>query len=139
MVIGRSANKDTTLPTGGGADGTSPIFIPKGTDIGFSVALTHLDTSIWGADAEKFKPERWTERVTPWTFLPFSGGPRICLGQQFALTSAAFATVRLLQRFDTMENLEPHPEGEYLQHLTLIASPANGVQVRLHEAKEQNL
>ena len=34
-----------------------------------------------------------------WSFVPFNGGPRICLGQQFALTEASYVTVRLLQEF----------------------------------------
>lgn len=35
----RTAVVDTTLPVGGGADGTSPIFVPKGQDVGYSVRV----------------------------------------------------------------------------------------------------
>lgn len=38
-----------------------------------------------------------------WGFLPFNGGPRICLGQQFALTEIAYTTVRILQEFQRVE------------------------------------
>lgn len=135
-INSRQANKDTTLPTGGGTDGKQPVFIPKGTMVRFSCALMQRDPLHWGDDCLEFKPERWAGRVSAWTYLPFSGGPRICLGQQFALTSAAFATVRLLQRFDCMENVDPHADCDLLQHMTLTACPAYGVRCRLHEAEE---
>lgn len=43
----------------------------------------HTRRDIWGADAEEFRPERWAE-FTPkgWEYLPFNGGPRICLGRK---------------------------------------------------------
>ena len=57
----------------------------------------------------------------------FNGGPRICVGQQFALTEASYVTVRLLQRFDKIENLEVDP---VIRHnLTLINSSANGCRL----------
>lgn len=58
----------------------------------------------------------------------------ICLGQQFALAEASYVTVRLLQRFDAMENLETDPVPK--QNLTLTSCSANGVKVRMHAASE---
>lgn len=47
--------------------------------------------TVWGPDAEEFKPERWidqvTERITPvspFKFSAFYGGPHACLGMKFA-------------------------------------------------------
>jgi hypothetical protein len=57
----------------------------------------------------------------------FNGGPRICVGQQFALTEASYVTVRLLQRFDKIENLEVDPAIRH--NLTLINSSANGCRL----------
>ncbi|KAG8924692.1 Cytochrome P450 52A3, partial [Tulasnella sp. 417] len=61
---------------------------------------------LWGDDADEFNPERWMDpdrarRIAsdPFMFLPFNGGPRICLGQQFAYNEASFVLVRLLQKF----------------------------------------
>ena len=81
----RQALKDTTLPRGGGPDGMSPIFIPKGSQIDYSVHVMHRIPEYWGADSEEFKPERWIGRKPGWEYLPFNGGPRICLGREFCL------------------------------------------------------
>lgn len=129
-INGRFANKDTVLPRGGGKDGKSKIFIPRGTTVDYSVHAMHRRKDIWGPDADEFNPERWEGRRVGWEFLPFNGGPRICIGQQFALTEASYVTVRLLQRFDKMENMETDP---VIRHnLTLTNCSGNGVKVRAH-------
>ena len=66
----RTANKDTTLPRGGGPDGKSKIFIPKGTQVEYSVYVMHHRKDIWGPDAEEFIPERWEGRRVGWEYLP---------------------------------------------------------------------
>ncbi|EZG04409.1 hypothetical protein H106_05341 [Trichophyton rubrum CBS 735.88] len=77
----RSAIRDTVLPRGGGPDGQSPVFVPKGTSVIYSAFSMHRRTDIYGPDALEFKPERW-ETIRPgWGYLPFNGGPRICLGR----------------------------------------------------------
>ncbi|KAK6455353.1 cytochrome P450 52A13 (DH-ALK2) [Scheffersomyces xylosifermentans] len=117
----RVSNKDTTLPVGGGKDGESPVYVPKGTSVGYSVYFTHRDQEVYGKDAEEFRPERWSDlKGVGWNYLPFNGGPRICLGQQFALTEASYVIVRLLQLFP---NLESSDTGSYppknCVHLTM--------------------
>lgn len=77
----RVSNKDTTLPYGGGLDGTAPVFIDKGKSIVYSVYSTHRRPDFWGSDAEEFKPERWIDARPGYEFLPFNGGPRICPGK----------------------------------------------------------
>ena len=67
---------DTTLPRGGGPDGLSPIFVPKGTEINYSVYVMHRDKQLWGQDSDEFKPDRWLGRKPGFEFLPFNGGPR---------------------------------------------------------------
>ncbi|KAG4423407.1 hypothetical protein IFR04_003511 [Cadophora malorum] len=129
-INSRFANKDTTIPRGGGKDGKSKIFIPKGSAVDYSVHTMHHRKDLWGEDVEEFKPERWENRRPGWDFLPFNGGPRICIGQQFALTESSYVTVRLLQRFDTLEYLETDP---IIRHnLSLTDCSGNGVKVRMH-------
>ncbi|ROW05736.1 hypothetical protein VMCG_05152 [Cytospora schulzeri] len=131
-INSREAFQDTVLPTGGGPDGKSPVFIPSGSSVDYSVHVMHRRRDIWGPDADQFLPERWQNRKVGWEFLPFNGGPRICLGQQFALTQASYVTVRMLQRFDAMENMETDPVVRH--NLTLTNCSGNGVKVRLHVA-----
>jgi hypothetical protein len=41
----------------------------------------HRRKDIWGPDADDFRPERWDGRRVGWEYLPFNGGPRICIGR----------------------------------------------------------
>lgn len=74
--------------------------IPKGTQIILSAAALHKLKSVYGDDADEFKPERWMDPslfseeekesikfVTPdmtWAYVPFLTGPRNCIGSKFA-------------------------------------------------------
>ena len=78
----RRALRNTVLPTGGGPDRKQPIAIMKGERVGYAVYVMHRRKDIWGEDAEDFIPARWEGRRLGWDFLPFSGGPRICLGRK---------------------------------------------------------
>ena len=42
-----------------------------------------------------------------WEYIPFSGGPRICIGQQFALTQMLLALYRVLSEFRAIESRDP--------------------------------
>jgi cytochrome P450 len=57
----RKSNKETVLPRGGGPDGSRPVLVPKGTSVRWSSHALHRDKSVFGADAEDFRPERWDE------------------------------------------------------------------------------
>jgi cytochrome P450 len=69
---------------GGGPDGQSPIFVAKGTMCPFSIHAMHRREDLWGPDAGLFRPERWDadKAIHTWDYLPFNGGPRICLGRK---------------------------------------------------------
>lgn len=91
----REATEDTTLPVGGGPNGTAPIFIKKGTLVVWSVYAMHRRKDFYGEDAEEFRPERWLDDPVTgrkglrpgWEYLPFNGGPRICLVISLSKTS----------------------------------------------------
>ncbi|KAI6294406.1 hypothetical protein MCOR29_008988 [Pyricularia oryzae] len=129
---GRLAVRDTVLPRGGGPNGDEPVYVPKGSLVNYSVYSMHRRTDFYGADAEEFRPERWEGKIQGWQYLPFNGGPRICLGQQYALTEMLVVLVRFAQEFSHIESRESTPWQEEL-HLTV--QPANGVQVALTAAK----
>ena len=161
----RTAAKTTVLPTGGGPDRKAPVLIPKGSAVAYSVYTLHRRPDLYGMDAEMFRPERWDEDMPlnhdptnqKWGYLPFSGGPRVCLGCKwltaeytsptttasktdyaslvdFALTEAAYTIVRILQRYPTIKL----PEGETVeltgvekQTVTLVLQIKEGCKVEL--------
>lgn len=92
----------------------------------------HHRKDLWGEDADEYKPERWESRRPGWDYLPFNGGPRICIGQQFALTEIAYVAVRMIQRIDRIDgsHIGPVKDG-----LTLTNCPGAGVNVKLHFAE----
>ncbi|KAF7301073.1 hypothetical protein MIND_00671300 [Mycena indigotica] len=98
--------------------GEKTLFVPAKTRVRYSVFVMHRRTDLWGPDALQFDPDRFLdERVrkyltpNPFIFLPFNGGPRICLGQQFAYHEASFFLVRLLQSFTNI-SLAPDAQPE---------------------------
>jgi cytochrome P450 len=132
----RVATKDTSLPVGGGPDRRSPVYVKKGTMIAYNVFAMHRRTDLWGPDARTFRPERWEENAKHgWEYLPFNGGPRICLGQQYALTEASYTVVRLLQHFDYLESADPDPRLEPIKQSNLTMMHDHGVPVKLYASK----
>ncbi|KAF2761351.1 cytochrome P450 [Pseudovirgaria hyperparasitica] len=127
---GRVAKVDTVLPLGGGPTGTSPLFVPKGTQVIYSPYAMHRRQDYYGADALEFRPERWASLRPGWEYLPFNGGPRICLGQQYALTEAGYVTVRLAQGFGGVEARGEEGRG-WVEGLSLTLACGDGVRVGL--------
>lgn len=127
----RQALADTMLPRGGGPDGSAPIFVPKGAYVAYHSWSTHRSPAIYGDDAHVFRPERWLEPgFRPgWAYLPFSGGPRVCIGQNFALTEAMFVVVRLVQTF-AFEQRDFEP---WREKLTMTCTGKGGCRVGLRK------
>ncbi|KAK4498619.1 hypothetical protein PRZ48_011278 [Zasmidium cellare] len=134
----RTALRHTTLPRGGPPDGTQPLYLSKGTHVGYQVFSMHRRKDIFGADAEDFVPERWIDRKLRrgWGFLPFNGGPRICLGQQFTTNQASYVTVRLLQHFKSLRAADDIP---WTEDLGLSCSLKHGVHVLVRMKSEHHM
>jgi len=144
--------------------GNKPFYIPANTRVGLTVFAMHRRLDLWGPDALEFDPDRFLdERLhkylipNPFIFLPFSAGPRICLGQQFAYNESSFFLVRLLQNFSLVslsEEAQP-PESRAPKswmseggrkakekirpkaHLTMFLQ--GGLWVKMEEAKSTDL
>ncbi|KAK0199387.1 cytochrome P450 monooxygenase pc-3 [Desarmillaria ectypa] len=123
----RTAGVATTLPNKGGA----PYYIPEGTRVSFFPFLSHRRTDLWGPDALEFDPERFLDdrlgkylTPNPSIFLPFSTGPRVCLGQQFAYNEASYFLIRLLQTYSSFTlALDAQPAKSVTPKSSLSTSP----------------
>jgi len=91
---------------------------------------------LFGPTVNDFIPERWaTWTPVPWTYIPFNGGPRICLGQNFALTEMAYATCRMCQIFVRVEERSGLKRGEVGFRTDIVLSPLKGVKIGLIRAE----
>jgi cytochrome P450 len=140
----RFALRDTTLPRGGGPDGKAPVGVLKDTAIAFSTILMQRRPDIYPPSfasnpslaPTNFNPDRWATWQPPsWTYVPFNGGPRICIGQQFALAEMGYTIVRLLQHFIRLENrMSVEICRTPLMKSDIVLSPAAGVHVAFWDA-----
>lgn len=95
--IVRQAFKDLKL----GED----MVIPKGVNVIIDILAVHRNPKYWGGDANEFRPERFRDGVAaatgnhPSAFIPFSSGPRVCIGQNFAVLEAKVALSIILKHF----------------------------------------
>ncbi|XP_030552316.1 cytochrome P450 CYP749A22-like [Rhodamnia argentea] len=97
-VIGMSRQVDRQLRLG-------KLVLPAGIKIGIGNLKLHHDPEIWGEDVHLFKPERFAEGIAkatnnnPVVFTPFSFGPRICAGMNFATHEVKIIISMILQRY----------------------------------------
>lgn len=106
--------------------------LKAGTRVMASIYLAHRDNRFWD-DPKAFRPERFGpdgERVPPFTYLPFGGGPRVCIGATFAQVEAKVVLARILQRF-TLESAgrKVHP------YMGATLEPHPGVFLRVHRRR----
>src|SRR5262249_55056332 len=77
--------------------------IPAGTILLLSPWTTHRDSRFW-PDPLRFDPERFADesiqRASRFDYFPFAGGPRVCVGQRFAIMEAQTVITRVLQKFE---------------------------------------
>ncbi|KAI3693317.1 hypothetical protein L6452_33152 [Arctium lappa] len=94
---GRVADTDDILPDG--------FKLKKGDGVYYMSYAMGRMPYIWGDDAEDFKPERWLndngvfQPVSPFKFVAFHAGPRICLGKDFAYRQMKIMSIALLRFF----------------------------------------
>ncbi|GAC1378826.1 MAG: cytochrome P450 [Ktedonobacteraceae bacterium] len=105
-------------------------YLPAGTMVMFSQWVIHRLPDIWG-DPDVFRPERWDpvngQKVLPWSYFPFGGGPRICIGMPFAQLEAKLLLATILQQYTPLTR--PGYRMELRPLITL--RPKNGLPVTL--------
>lgn len=111
--------------------------LPKGWVVSVSPGASHFDEEIW-TDPDVFDPERWSpERAEhqrhPLAFIPFGGGPRVCLGQHFALLEMEIVLAMMLREYTW--TLVPDQDLEFMY--IPFPRPKNGLRVtfRRREAR----
>ncbi|XP_065859909.1 cytochrome P450 709B1-like [Euphorbia lathyris] len=98
------------------------LIIPKGTSLEISIHQVHRKKEYWGNDANNFNPMRFANGISkaakhPNAFIPFSVGPRNCIGQTFALLEAKMVVSLFLQRFSF--SLSPRYKHAPINYITL--------------------
>ncbi|KAI1269178.1 cytochrome P450 [Xylariaceae sp. FL1019] len=127
-MISRQCIKEVVFPTGGGTDGQSPLYVPKGVTIEMNFRCTLRDKDFWGDDADVFRPERWEKLKPTWEYTPFGGGPRICPGFRLAFAEAAFTMVTILRKFARLESRDNRP---WTEETRTTFQNLNGARVAL--------
>ncbi|MCK6535974.1 MAG: cytochrome P450 [Polyangiaceae bacterium] len=81
------------------ADAIEGHAVPAGALVVISPYVIHRHPALW-SDPERFHPERFVAEPARhrFSYIPFGGGPRICIGNEFALTEAALILARVTQR-----------------------------------------
>lgn len=102
------------------ADQLGGVMIPAGALVIISPYTLHRHPQFW-QDVEHFDPARFSAQQeisrSQFTYLPFGGGPRRCLGEQFAMITAQMILAMVTQRFRL--ELLPHRPVEIHPRLTL--------------------
>jgi cytochrome P450 len=119
-VVGRGAAEDDEI------DG---YFIPRGSLVFVSPWVTHRHPGVWddpeGFDPDRFAPDR-VAAMPRFSFFPFGGGPRQCIGNGFAMMEAQLVLATLLRRL----RLDLLPGVPVVPEAVVTLRPKHGLWMR---------
>ncbi|OWR52238.1 cytochrome P450 [Danaus plexippus plexippus] len=125
----RKIEKEIKLPSGN--------CLPAGSGAVLSIWGVHRNPKCWGADAEHFDPDRFLpERfklVKSGSYLPFSIGPRNCLGYQYALMSIKTALSTILRNYKVLGEPESSPIPRIRVKMEIMMKAVDGFNVTLQK------
>lgn len=107
--------------------------IPQNSEVVGSIYQTHHMPELY-AEPERFHPRRW-ETITPgtWEYMPFSAGPRRCIGAEFAMLEIKIVLAMLLQRF----RLQFVPRVPIDRYGLITMGPKHGLPMRISTQDRQ--
>jgi cytochrome P450 len=119
--LGRVATKDSAL-------GSLPVV--KGTDLWLCLHRLHRDPR-WYPEPERFRPERWlgNQAQRRFTYAPFGVGPRVCIGQHFAMAETVLGLASMLRRFSFSPTSSVPPE----VNAWISIRPRKSIELRLQQ------
>nr|QZP43555.1 cytochrome P450 monooxygenase CYP341A43 [Ephestia elutella] len=128
----RKILEETKLPSG--------RVLPAGSGVVVSIWGAHRDPKYWGPDAEVFDPDRFLpERykpVHPCSYIPFSFGPRNCIGYQYALMSIKTALSTVLRSYRVVGAREPTANPQIRTKLAIMMKAVDGYEVALEKRQK---
>ena len=109
--------------------------LDTGSTLIMSQWVVHRD-SRWFPRAARFLPERWLEQPAPppGAFFPFGGGPRLCIGERFAIAEAVLALATIAQRWQVV----PHTPAPALDPRFALR-PRGGLSATVRRRKNQRI
>ncbi|XP_023736893.1 cytochrome P450 86B1 [Lactuca sativa] len=118
-------------------DGT---VLKKGTKVVYAIYAMGRMEAIWGKDCRDFRPDRWLRdgrfmSESAYKFTAFNGGPRLCLGKDFAYYQMKFVAASILYRYKVVV-VENHPVAP---KLALTMYMQHGLKVKLCKRSESEL
>jgi cytochrome P450 len=125
-AMGREATDDVQLGEPG------RYRVPQGMVVLLSPYVMHRDPRYYESPGE-FRPARWVDglqkRLPRFAFFPFGGGPRLCIGNQFAMMEAVLLLATIAQRY----RLRLAPDARVTPWTGITLRPKEGVRVKLEE------
>jgi cytochrome P450 family 313 len=113
--------------------------VPQGANLMIPVVHIHRSKVYWGEDADEFKPERFEpenfKKVHPYAYMPFSRGPRNCIGYKYAEKSLKVSMAHFFRRFKTSTSLKM---GDIAFEFMIVMKIAQRYPVKLHKRDFQS-
>ncbi|XP_069050372.1 cytochrome P450 4B1-like isoform X1 [Lepisosteus oculatus] len=110
--------------------------VPEGFLLGISIYSIHRNSSVWENpeifDPLRFLPENCAKRH-PYAFVPFSAGPRNCIGQNFAMNEMKVAVALTLKRFELA--VDPNKTPKKIPQVVLRS--LNGIHLKIKHASRK--
>lgn len=106
------------------------ITVPKGVCIWTLIPTMHRDTTIWGPDANEFRPERFADGVSKackfaQAYIPFGVGTRLCVGRNLAMVELKVVLSLIVSEF----TFSLSPNYQHSPAFRMIVEPEHGVQI----------